>query len=199
MLPITQSFLKSFCRFVLEQARGTMGGRSPHQWGLPQCGWRNPAEAFTSCVNAGARTKPAFHPHLWNYICSFSPKPGSQTVPSWSWERNTPPQTCVQRARAWQSKRLACALSGPVLWQSSKSLDDTFTAACSASCLPVYHLHSSSSANWDQLLQFQILLSRNIDTTTLWLEGTLPNASQFCTAQAKSSCRKKGQFPERTE
>lgn len=176
---------------MLEQARSTVGHRSPHQWIFR---WRNPVKLLTSGGKAGVRTEPTLVPQLWNYICSFSLKPGSQTGPSWSWKRNT-----AFSSQGMTKQKAVCALSSPIPWQGSEHLDDTFTAARAALCLPMYHLHSSSSANWHQLLQFQILLSRNIDTTTLWLESTLPNASQFCTAQMKSSCREKGQFPEYTE
>lgn len=195
MLPITHSFLKSFCWFVLEQTRRRR--QVSISVGVTTAAEETQLKHLPVVWKQERKQNQPFCSHLWNYICSFAPKPGSQTGPSQSWERNTAPQPAF--IRAWQSKRLVRALSSPVLWQGSKRLHDTFTAACAASCLAVYHLHSSSSANWDQLLQFQILLSRNIDTTMLWLESTLPNASQFCTAQMKSSCRRKGQFPEHTE
>lgn len=172
---------------MLEQARSTVGHRSPHQQSFHG---RNPVKLLTSWGKAGARTEPTLVPQLWNYICSFAPKPGSQTGPSWSWKRNTAPRPAFS-SQDMTKQKAVCALSSPIPRQGSKHLDDTFTAACAALCLPMYHLHRSSSANWDQLLQFQILLSRNIDTTTLWLESTLPNASQFCTAQWRAAAERR--------
>lgn len=170
-----------------------MGHRSPHQQGF--C-WGNPVKLLPI---EGRQKREQNQPFSLNCEITHVALPQRQDLRQAQAEAGKGTLLSSLRLASQDMTKQKSALSSPIPWQGSECLDDTFTAACAASCLPVYHLHSSSSANWDQLLQFQILLSRNIDTTTLWLESTLPNASQFCTAQMKSSCREKGQFPEHTE
>lgn len=86
-----------------------------------------------------------------------------------------------------------------IIYPLSNSLDKFLTHLLQfhcPTCFPVYYLYSSSSVNLVQLLQFWIILSRNIDTTVLQLQNTLANASLFCIAQMKSNSREKGQLPE---
>lgn len=183
---------------MLEQARSSVGHRSPYQQGFPQCCWRNPVKLFPV---VGRQEREQNQPFPLNCEITYVALPQSQDprqAQSGAEKGTLLPRPCLA-SQGMTKQKAVYALSSPIPSQGSDCLDDTFTAACAALCLPVYHLHSSSSANWDQLLQFQILLSRNIDTTTLWLESTLPNASQFCTAQMKSSCREKGLLPEYTE
>lgn len=183
---------------MLEQARSTVGHRSPHQWGFPQCRWRNPVKLLPIVWRQEREQNQPFSLNCETTYVALPQSQDPRQAQAGAGKGTLLPSPCLTR-QGMTKRKAVCALSSPILWQGSERLDDTFTAACAASCLPVFHLHSSSSANWHQLLQFQILLSRNIDTTTLWLESTLPNASQFCTAQMKSSCREKGQFPEHTE